>query len=155
MLVSDVMTRGVFSCTPSHTLKRAAELMAARNCGWVPVVDEEGRVIGVVTDRDICMAALRREERLGRLSVMDAMSEPVVGCSVGDTLDHIVQLMRQNHVRRMPVLHANGQLEGLISLTDIALCLAENGQDGSLVDPWEVASLLADLSRPHFPKTEN
>ena len=90
MKVSDLMTREVRTCHQHDSLNRAAQLMWENDCGAVPVVDSDLKVIGMLTDRDICMAAYTQGKRLDEIPVVTAMSRQVVRClpsaSVGEEL---------------------------------------------------------------------
>ncbi len=79
MNVSDLMTTAVKSCVIGDSLQRAAQLMWENDCGVVPVLDGEGRVVGMITDRDICMAAYTHGQALWQLPVSGAMAKQVHG----------------------------------------------------------------------------
>src|SRR5689334_20509302 len=102
--VKDVMTEEVIACGPEDSLLTAVQIMRERGCGCVPVVDEGNHVVGLVTDRDAVMCALRERKALADLQVREACSRGVVFCRIDDTLEHAETLMRVNHVRRLPVL---------------------------------------------------
>jgi CBS-domain-containing membrane protein len=89
-------------------------------CGSVPVVDADSRLVGFLTDRDICMAAYTQGRPLGELKVDRAMAKSVVSCKSEDDLERAAQLMRENSLRRLPVVDDRGVLVGLLSLGDIA-----------------------------------
>jgi CBS domain-containing protein len=120
MKIESLMTTDVRVCFASANLADAARAMWEGDCGCVPVLDEDARVVGMLTDRDICMAAWTQGRPLEELSVPSAMSSKVVSCKCGDRVEDVEELMRQNQVRRVPVLDADGRLEGLVSLADLA-----------------------------------
>jgi CBS domain-containing protein len=120
MKVNDLMTREVKSCPAFSTLGTAAGIMWDNDCGCVPVIDQESRVIGMLTDRDICMAAYLQGQPLNVLPVTGAMSKQVFSCKAEDDLAFAEQTMREKKVRRLPVIDAQGHLAGIISLNDIA-----------------------------------
>jgi CBS domain-containing protein len=120
MKIEQVMTRDVKLCRPEQSLNDAARLMWDHACGCVPVVDEDDRVVGVLTDRDICMAAYTRGLLLTDMTVMSAMSREVFTCRLGDTVDVAEAIMRRHQVRRLPVLAFDDRIVGLVSLSDIA-----------------------------------
>ncbi len=107
------------ACRPTDTLNEPARLMWELDCGAVPVVDEAGHLVGILTDRDICMAAYTRGKPLAALSVESTMSRHVVAVSPRDTLESVAVLMRQNQVRRIPVVE-RGRLVGIVTLADLA-----------------------------------
>jgi CBS domain-containing protein len=120
MKIEQFMTRDVKLCRPEQSLNDAARLMWDHACGCVPVVDEDDRVVGVLTDRDICMAAYTRGLLLTDMTVMSAMSREVFTCRLGDTVDVAEAIMRRHQVRRLPVLAFDDRIVGLVSLSDIA-----------------------------------
>lgn len=126
MIVERIMSRDVASCGPDDTLDHAAKLMAENDCGCLPIVGGDGRVVGVVTDRDICMAAWSKQQLLSEIRSGDVMSRHVRSCDPNDELAMVEQRMALFRVRRMPVLE-NGRLVGVVSLDDIALA-ADRGQ---------------------------
>lgn len=106
------------SCEPKATLDEAARIMWEADCGVVPVTEGE-RLVGVITDRDICMTAHLRGLPLSQLSVGSAMSPDVKSCSPSDSLQDVLRIMRSERVRRVPIVD-DGRLVGIISLGDIS-----------------------------------
>ncbi|HEX6810413.1 MAG TPA: CBS domain-containing protein [Planctomycetota bacterium] len=121
MKVREVMVSPVHVCRPQDTLETAARLMWDHDCGMLPVVDREGRVGAAITDRDVCMAALMRGQRLAELRVSEAMSRTVVGCAPDEDVAAAAQRMAERQIHRMPVLDQNGRLCGVVSLNDLVL----------------------------------
>jgi CBS domain-containing protein len=119
MKVKDVMMCTPYSCQGRDNLGIAAELMWKGNCGFLPVLDENGNVRGVLTDRDICIALCTRNARASELSVAAVDHEKVFFCRAEDDIHVALQIMREEHVRRLPVLNDKGRLAGVISLDDI------------------------------------
>jgi CBS domain-containing protein len=117
--VHDLMRVRVHTCSPADTLHRAAQIMWEKDCGCLPVVDEGRVVLAMLTDRDVCMAALTQGTGLEGAHVASAMSKDVATCSPDDTLSAVAELMREKQVRRIPVTDAAGVLLGLISIGDI------------------------------------
>jgi CBS domain-containing protein len=120
MTVQEIMTRGVFSCSPADSLDTAARIMWEHDCGCLPVVDPEGRVVGIITDRDICMAAYTRGLRLCEAAVSSVMARDVSTCSPDDFVRDVEVSMQRRQVRRVPVVDPFGKLEGIITLGDLA-----------------------------------
>ena len=120
MNISDLMTRNVKSCDVNDNLQRAAQLMWENDCGAVPVVDGEGRVAGMITDRDICMAAYTQGRALWEIPVASAMADQVHAVRATDSIDTVETLMRNVRVRRVPVLDAEGRPQGILSMNDLA-----------------------------------
>lgn len=148
MKVDRVMTHDAVYCRPDESLARAAQLMWDRDCGCVPVVDHEERVIGIVTDRDVCMAALHKGRPLHELIVGDAMArEPVTVGPEEDTREALA-VMRRVRVRRLPVVDVTGRLVGVLSLHDLVRSATTDRRWFSGVKMRDVARTFAEVSRP-------
>jgi len=132
------------TCRPSDTLNDAARLMWELDCGAVPVVNDAGSVVGMLTDRDICMAVYTRGQTLSAFSVESAMASDVATAAANDPLETITRLMRQRRVRRVPIVD-DGRLVGIVSLADIARHLESDG-GFSAVASLELARTLAAVS---------
>ncbi|MCL2776790.1 MAG: CBS domain-containing protein [Polyangiaceae bacterium] len=148
MKVDDVMTREVKPCHPDESLARAAQLMWDNDCGCVPVVDDEERVIGIVTDRDVCMAALLNGRPLHELLVAQAMAHKPVRVSPDDNISEAEELMRHARVRRLPVVDTKGQLVGILSLGDLAIAAKKERWLLAGSRLRELAETLAQISKP-------
>jgi CBS domain-containing protein len=129
--VRSVMTAGVRTCREDDALNLAAQIMWDNDCGATPVVDREGRLRGIITDRDICMAAYTGGAPLWALRVHDCMSLPVHTCSPEDSLERAVAIMAGAQVRRLPVVDAEGRPLGIVSLADIANNVAVIGEQNA------------------------
>jgi len=119
------MSADVASCRPEASLNEAAHAMWARDCGVVPVVDVGERLVGVLTDRDVCMAAYLKGKPLRDLRVAESMTRNVVTCSPADSVEHVIRLMGDHQVRRIPVVDEGGRLAGIVSLNDLCRHLME------------------------------
>lgn len=122
MKIDEIMKRNVKVCRQGDNLNSAAQLMWDNDCGCVPVLasDGSGKIVGVITDRDICMAAYTRGKLLKDLDVEAAMAGRIVCCRPDDELSAAMTVMREKHVRRLPVIGHDGALAGILSLDDIA-----------------------------------
>jgi len=120
MKTRQVMTRFVLTVDPRDALDRAARIMSGRRCGCLPVVEEGQRLVGILTDRDICMTAARRGLALNALQVQDAMRTPVFSCEPETHVEDALALMVRHRVRRLPVIDPQGSLVGILSLDDVA-----------------------------------
>src|SRR5579863_2881296 len=120
MNVFEVMTRHVFCCRREDSLASAAALMWVHDVGCVPVVNDDGAVVGMITDRDICMAAYTRGARLENVDIASVMSRQVHVCSPGQSVAKAEEVMRLDRVRRTPVIDDRGALLGILSLGDLA-----------------------------------
>lgn len=143
--ISAVMTAAVHTCSPEDQLHRPAGIMWNGDCGSVPVVDSAGRLCGIITDRDICMAAYTKGLPLSSIHVADVMSHNVRHCAPEDTLERAIGIMAEAEVRRLPVVAENGQLRGIVSLADIARGAALLGHREA---EGIVFRLLGALSKP-------
>lgn len=122
MLVREIMKTDVAACAPGDTLADVARVMRDRDCGFVPVVNSEGAVTGIVTDRDLGLAVGGSTRAAERISVLEVMSRPVISCFADENLKVVLATMGTHHVRRLPVLDKkHGHLAGIVSLDDIAL----------------------------------
>jgi CBS domain-containing protein len=120
MKVVDMMMGTPYFCRPETNLGSATEMMWTGNCGFLPVVGNEGKVVGVVTDRDICIALGTRGRPSGEVTVVDVMSPKVYSCAPDDDVRMALGTMRDGRVRRLPVISNKG-LVGVISMDDILL----------------------------------
>ena len=122
MKIQDMMTRNVESCGPGADLAAAAMIMWRQDCGVVPVVDAQKRVIGVLTDRDICMAVATRHRRPEELRVSDLIGRRLFTARPEDDVHVALETMRNERVRRLPVVDAEQRLVGMASINDVVLC---------------------------------
>ena len=120
MIVKEIMKMDVGTCTAETDLGAVIAVMRNRDCGFLPVVDSHGILVGVVTDRDVCMAAGTRHRPLARVSVKETMSHPVFSCFPDENVMTVLMTMAKHRVRRLPVLNKSGHLEGVLSIDDIA-----------------------------------
>src|SRR5260221_9521661 len=121
MNVEDLMTQNVALVRPEQTLGMAAQLMWDCDCGALPVVERDSaKVVGMITDRDICMAAWSRGQAPNVIFVGEVMSREVATCHPDDTIAHAESSMRGSQVRRLPVVDGAQRLIGILSLADIA-----------------------------------
>jgi CBS domain-containing protein len=125
MKVEDVMTEDVQFCTPETNLAAAAMQMWDHDCGTLPVVSEDGTVIGMITDRDICIAAATRHRDIAEIRVGELSSGELHSCAPSTRLDEALKTFQRARVRRLPVLNDDGKLEGILSLNDIVLLSRE------------------------------
>jgi CBS domain-containing protein len=121
MKVKEVMMRTPYYCQPETNLGSATELMWNANCGFLPVEAPDGKVIGVITDRDICIALGTRSRLPGDIAVGDVMSGKLYSCAPDDDIHIALQTMKEGKVRRLPVIAQRGSLVGVISMDDILL----------------------------------
>ena len=128
MNVKEIMQEDVATCTPNDDVATAVTIMHDHKCGFLPVVDSHGLVVGVVTDRDLSIAAATKRHRTAeRIAVTDAMSHPVFSCFPDENLKVVLATMAKHHVRRLPVLDKQGHLKGVLSIDDIVQVPRQRG----------------------------
>ena len=121
MNIDQIMSAEVKTCRPSDTLYQAAQLMWDHDIGAVPVVNDEGEPIAMLTDRDICMACYTQGKAPGEIAVSSAMSQKIVSCFSDESVAAAEALMRTQQIRRLPIVSRKKQLVGVLSLNDIAM----------------------------------
>ena len=136
MRVSELMTREVQLVSPNSPLVEAARQMRDADVGALPV-GEDGRLAGMVTDRDIVVRAVADGRALEQATVADVLSTDVVTCREDDSIEDAADLMAQHQIRRLPVVRDDQQLVGIVALADIA----RNDQDTG-------GAALDDISEP-------
>jgi len=120
VLVRDIMTAEVQTCRSYESLNAAAQKMWETDVGAIPVLDDKGRVVGMLTDRDICMAAYTQGRPLSEIVIAESMSGTIVTCGPGDNVARAEQLMRDNAIRRLPVVDEERHVVGIVSMNDFA-----------------------------------
>lgn len=121
MKCKDIMTKSIKMCDSSCSARDVAQIMKKINTGAVPVVDDEDRVTGIVTDRDIALHTVADGKDPSKVKVHDIMSKHIVTSHEDDLLDDAIVKMKENKVRRLPIVDDEGRLTGMLSLGDIAL----------------------------------
>jgi CBS domain-containing protein len=119
MKVLEMMRGTPYFCHRESNLGEATELMWKGNCGFLPVVGSDEKVVGVVTDRDICIALGTRGRPPGDVAVADVMSKRVYSCAPDHDVRVALGAMRDGRVRRLPVITKEGKLVGVISMDDV------------------------------------
>jgi CBS domain-containing protein len=151
MRIEQLMATDVATCGPDDTLNQAARIMWERDCGFVPVVEnaQSRRAVGVITDRDVCMAAYTRGKPLPEIRVREVMSTRIRSCKPGDTPAAAEGIMGEAQVHRLPVVDEGGRLFGVISLADLAREAGrERGSKHREVSTAEIGETLASIRRP-------
>jgi CBS domain-containing protein len=144
MKIAEIMTRGALTCGPNDTLEAPARIMWENDCGCVPVVNAEGATIGMITDRDICMAAYTQGLALHQISVWSGCAHEVVAVVESDTIQTAEDLMRRHRVRRLPVVDDQRRPIGILSMNDLVRHLKARGNSG--LSPESIARTLASVS---------
>ncbi len=141
MQVQQIMQRQVSFAEPNMTIRDAARRMRADNIGAL-LVSDNGRLIGMVTDRDIVTRAVAEDGGNGTTSVRDVMSEGVCYCFDSDDLDQAASVMARHQVRRLPVINGEQQLVGVVALADLG-----RAGDGAAQDALKGISEPTDTER--------
>lgn len=148
MTIKDLMTKEVATVGPQQTAREAARIMWDCDCGVLPVVDQDHRVLGMVTDRDLCMAAMHRQASLDAFTVAEAMSKVLYSCTAADSLSTAEQIMCDNQVRRLPVVDREGRLSGILSMADVVRATQLSAGPSRPVSAEDVTNTLARICAP-------
>jgi CBS domain-containing protein len=143
MRARDIMTKNPEVCRREHTARDAARVMRDHDCGVVPIVDDGGRVVGIVTDRDLAIRAIASGKD-GNTKLSDLMTPRAVCCQQDDDLRDVEQKMAELQVRRIPIVDAGGRCLGIISQADIARVATADGA----VTEEEIALVIEQISQP-------
>jgi CBS domain-containing protein len=135
--VRDAMTPSVRTASPSQSLAEAAQLMKSDDVGSIPIV-EEGRLVGIVTDRDIAIRAVAEGVDPSAVTIADVASRDLVTVEPDQDLDEALALMARHQVRRLPVVEEDGRLVGILAQADVALEATEK----------KAGELLEQISQP-------
>jgi CBS-domain-containing membrane protein len=128
MKVKEVMTPDAKAIWITESLADAAKEMWENDCGALPIIKDGRKVVGMITDRDICMAAAMRDRNPSAVSVEEVMNRVVYAAEAEDDIEQALQTMREHKVRRLPVLNLEGELQGIVSMNDIVLKAKGNGK---------------------------
>ncbi len=118
--VHEIMTRRVTSVHPATSVERAARLMEECDCGALPVVGDNGVLVGIVTDRDVALRVVARGRDARSAIVADCMTERVFACYANETVAECMRQMARHQIRRMPIVDERGRLAGIIAQGDLA-----------------------------------
>lgn len=135
MRVQDVMMRTPAYCSPETNLGSAVQLLWERDCGFLPIVDAKRKVIGVVTDRDLCVALETRCQVPGRITVGEIATWKVYSCGEQEDIHAALQTMAEKRVRRLPVVDEAGVLQGILSMDNVVLHTESSGR-GHAAELW-------------------
>ena len=144
MKVKEIMTSDVKSCGLDTNLAAAAEIMWQNDCGALPVTDGGGNVVGMITDRDICIAAATRARSEGDITVREVLSKPLRSCSPADDIRSAMETMKAQQLRRLPVVDGDGRLSGILSLHDIAV--QARGKQAAGISPNDVLDAFISIT---------
>ena len=141
MKVRDIMTQPARTCAAETTVATAGRRMQDGLCGILPVIDPRGKLIGVVTDRDLFLVTAGTRRSASNVTVHEAMTKKVTTCGPNDELAAALTIMRTRGLRRLPVVDLDGHLLGLLSIDDIVRW----GVNGNGVTATDVVNALSDI----------
>jgi CBS domain-containing protein len=128
--VREVMTENVVTVHPSDPAQYAARLMGEYDCGAIPVVDWQNRMIGMITDRDIAIRLVGNNMNPAFSKVADCMTDKAFACHVNDSLKNCLRSMSRHQIRRMPIVDDYNRVVGIISQGDLAQHASQNVGNG-------------------------
>jgi CBS domain-containing protein len=145
------MNRAPVTCAPSDSLQKVASLMDENEVGMVIVADENDLLCGVITDRDVCMAAYVHNERLKRITASTAVSEKTYSLRGDDDLATAQQMMREHLIRRIPIVDADDRVIGVLSIDDLARAATH---DVNEVDQKGILEVMSATATPRSASLE-
>lgn len=143
MKVAELLHRDIITCTDRDSLERVAQSMWEADIGCLPVLGDDGRVVGMITDRDVAIAAFFQGCPLRSIAVSSVMAKEIVTCREADDIRDVARSMRERQIRRVPVVDDGGKLVGMLALSD----LARAANDGK-VPTGDVTGTLSAISHP-------
>lgn len=141
----EVMSRDVATVMPDDTVEQASRLMREYDCGALPVVGWGGRLLGMITDRDITVRLVARGEDTRRARVAECMTEEVFACHLSEDLDDCMRTMSRHQIRRLPIVDDDRRVVGILSQSDLARHAGENHGRG---ERRAVADVVCAVSEP-------
>jgi len=145
MQIFSLAQRTVVSCTDRDTLEHVAQLMWKHELGWLPVLGDDGKVVGTITDRDVCVAAFLQAAPLRSITVSSIMAKEVVTCRMTTEVHDVIEDMIERRIRRVPVVDDNGHLIAVIALYDIA-----RGAMAGALPTVDLAAIFVAINTPRF-----
>jgi len=142
MKIRDIMTRNVRFCGPRDTLAHVVNTMWHGDCGILPIVDKSGKVIGVISDRDVALAVWRKDRAPADIRVDELPIAKLYCCAPTDDTDDALRIMQRARVRRLPIIDERERLVGIISMDDLALHARESSDRPDLLTADKVVNTL-------------
>jgi CBS domain-containing protein len=146
MKVHEIMTTAPETCGPETNLAAAVERMWRADCGALPVMTAEAALVGIITDRDMCIALGTRNQPASAIPVASVMTRDVATCRTDEEVDAALARMTERRVRRLPVVDDAATLVGVLSLDDIVLA-----SGAKAVKPAAVLQALKKICAPKLP----
>jgi len=155
--VEQVMARNIETCRADDSLDQVAQIMWEHDCGVVPVVvagDGAARVVGMLTDRDLCMASYTQGRALKDIPVGSVVTQRVCSCRPSDTIAVALKVMKTNQLHRLPVVDQENRLVGLVSLADLAReAASERGVKRAQITDADIGVTVEAISAPRAAGT--
>ena len=152
MKVKEIMTPNAKAIWLTESLADAAQLMWENDCGVLPIIKDGRKVIGMITDRDICMAAAMRDKKPSGVSVEEVMTGLVYSLNPEDEIEQALKTMEEHKIRRLPVVNAEGELEGILSMNDVVL---NANAAGDRIAYGDVVKTYQSICKRPVPATES
>jgi CBS domain-containing protein len=153
MKVQDIMTTATRACHASSNLAEAAMIMWENDCGIVPVLDGDSKVVGLITDRDICIASATKNRAPGDIQVMELITGNIASCKADDDIKTALKKMEDMRIRRLPVVSEDGSLQGILSISDIVQSAEDSKKKDAISYKDVVSTLKAICSTEIIPAT--
>lgn len=146
MRVHQWMSQPACTCTREENLASVGMKLYDADCGALPVVDEQGRLQGMITDRDICIALASRHRRAEDLTAGEVMHAPAVQIEPHQDVREAMRIMAREQIRRLPVVGENGRVQGMLSVNDLVMGVRSKARSGSEPTIHEVLGTLQAIS---------
>lgn len=130
--VKEIMFRSPNYCEKNESLHRALEKMSSSRIGSLPIVDSNKKVVGIITNQDICRVLANTHRTSDEIKIHEAMTPEAFTCRPDDYTNDALKIMRLKKVRRLPVVDALGKLQGLLSLNSIIHCFERSGESAEI-----------------------
>ena len=147
---ADIMTRDVMTLHPDDSIQHAARMMADCDCGAIPVVDWQGRMIGMITDRDITVRIVADRADLSRARVGDGMTDETFACHATDPIEHCMNQMARHQIRRLPIVDDRNRVVGILSQGDLAQFATETRGRGGRRQVGDVVGRISEPSEEPY-----
>jgi CBS domain-containing protein len=155
MKVQDVMNENVKTCAPDTNLAAATAIMWQGDCGVLPVVADGGKVVGVITDRDIAIALGTKARPAPEITAGEVMSGQVYACRPEDDIHTALKTIRRDKVHRLPVIDEEGNIRGILSMNDVVLQAEQpDGRKKAALTYEDAVNTFKALCEHRHPKAE-
>jgi CBS-domain-containing membrane protein len=152
MKVKEVMNPDAKAIWITESLADAAKLMWQNDCGILPIIKDGRKVVGLITDRDICMGTAMKNSNPASISVEEVMSGKVYAATPEEDVEQALQTMKEHRVRRLPVISTEGELTGILSMNDIVL-KAKGSNGKAQIDYANVVETYQAICQHPLPMT--